>query len=143
MHQNVTCLQGTAHSLWRDTAHSLHNFFFAHCCRLSTRKDRLKSTTCATMPVSGSLLQDVGFLQDGARGQVIKTWADAAQEADALGAPMIRTSIVGRPFTVLMLDPTAINAILKKPMYVPKMRQLYSLFYWLVRSFGKDLLGAC
>lgn len=35
---------------------------------------------------------------------------------------------------VMLVDPVAIRAILKRPLYVPKPTGIYSFFQWLVRG---------
>lgn len=72
-------------------------------------------------------------MQDAKQGKLTRTWAAAAREADRAGAPMVRVSAAGKPFLVLMVDPATINAVLKKPLYVPKWVEGYKFFHWLVR----------
>lgn len=71
-------------------------------------------------------------------GKIHDVWDELVQEADERGAAMLQLRVPGLSGIVL-LEPQAVHAVLKRPQWVPRHRPVYAPFHWLVRMGHEHL----
>jgi hypothetical protein len=71
-------------------------------------------------------------VQEFKKGRAHKVWEELADQVAASGSFAVQFNLLGRRL-ILITDPKAVEVVLRKQKFVPKSRQFYRAFRYMVR----------